>query len=455
MTIFRSALPRFALPAALAVAGALLCWVLIPLEVRAVDQQLSGFPDSDEEAHLLRPLILGALCFFPALVTLAYAFGGALDRYLARQFGGIFLVCLAALIVIWLLIDLNDNLSDFRDSDNVLGTVLTFYGMRSPAVLLLLLPYTLLLALIYALGKLSTNLEIIAMIQAGRGVVRVTLPLIVAGALTTLFCLALNYHWAPVAEGNKDEILDAARGVPITEAKNVLFRNAEERRLWKIGAFPKDYEKGEPLLGIEVTTTLEDHALESRLTAASATWDRGSRAWIFHGAVIGEFTPGMPPQFEIAEGPVERAGWSETPWQLIKPGLAAAYLGIPDLNGWLQANETNRLTADPSPYLTQWHYRFALPVTCLVTVLLAAPLSIHFSRRGPGGGVFLAVVLSALMMLVTSIALALGESALLPPALAAWLPNAAFALLGLYLFQRRISGRPIYQSLRRFFPGAP
>ena len=66
--------------------------------------------------------------------------------------------------------------------------------------------------------------------------------------------------------------------------------------------------------------------------------------------------------------------------------------------------------ADPAPYQTQWHYRWALPLGCLITVLLATPLGIYFSRRGAGGGVFLAVILSGLMLLLTSISVALGES---------------------------------------------
>jgi lipopolysaccharide export LptBFGC system permease protein LptF len=56
------------------------------------------------------------------------------------------------------------------------------------------------------------------------------------------------------------------------------------------------------------------------------------------------------------------------------------------------------------------------------------------------------------MMLTSNIALSLGESGILPPALSAWLPNLLFALLGLYLFHRRLSGRPIYQTLKRLLP---
>jgi len=63
--------------------------------------------------------------------------------------------------------------------------------------------------------------------------------------------------------------------------------------------------------------------------------------------------------------------------------------------------------------------------------------------------VFLAVVLSALLLLTTNIILALGEAGIVRPALAAWLSNLFFAAVGIYLYRRRISGRPIYQSLRR------
>ena len=454
MNFFRSHLLRFLLPFALTVLGAILCVALIPNEIEAVRQQLIGFPDSNVQAHEARPWVLAALCFLPALAGLVYSLGGTLDRYIARQFTGIFCICLGALLSIWLLMDLADKIGDFLDSKHLLRTIAMFYTTRSPAVLLLLLPYTLLLALLYSLGKLSGTREVISMIQAGRSVIRITMPLIIAGVFFSLLSLGLNYQWAPVAEGGVREILNKATGQVLTKAPpNVLYRNPAERRLWKIGAFPQDYHKGAPLLDVEVTTTRADKTLESRLSAEKAYWDRSSRNWTFEQAIVGDYPPGLPPVFKTHETPLVIDHWRETPWQLIKPGLSASFLGIPDLTTWLQENSRGGQFADPAPYLTQWHYRWALPFACMVTVLLATPLAIHFSRRGTGGGIFLAVVLSALMLLFTSICLALGEAGTLRPAHAAWLPNATFALLGLYLFRRRITGKPIYLILRRFLPG--
>lgn len=454
MPFFRSSLSRFLLPLALAALGAGLCAILVPAEMLAVKQQLIGFPDSDVQAHEARPVILAVLCFLPALAGLIYCCGSTLDRYVARQFAGIFGICLSALFSIWLLIDLSDKIGDFREAGDVLGTMGQFYGTRLPAILLLLLPYSLLLSLLYSLGKLSTNREIIAMIQAGRGILRIALPLMIAGVFFSLVSLGLNFHWAPIAEGSVDDILDEASGKQVTEASNVLYRNSKNRRLWMIGAFPQNYQMGQPLLDVEVTTTRADETLESRISSKQAFWEKKTHTWTFEEPTIGHFRPGQPADFQTLEGgPLKITSWSETPWQLIKPGLSAAYLGIPDLSSWLRANAQNAENADASPYLTQWHYRWALPFTCLVTVLLATPLAIHFSRRGAGGGVFIAVVLSALMLLLSNISLALGEAGTLSPAHAAWLPNVSFSLLGLYLFHRRLSGRPIYRSLLRFLPG--
>ncbi len=445
-------LRKFLLPLILAILGAVACMILVPGEAASVKNQITGFPDSDVAAHLARPTVLAIMAFLPALAALAYSFGDTLDRYIARQFLGIFWICLLALFVVWLLVDVQDNIGEFLKSKNIAGTVLKFYSARSSAIILFLLPYALLLSLLYSLGKFSSSREIVAVVQTGRSIPRFCAPLIGAGIVCSLLCLGLNYHWAPTAEGFKDDILSEAVGETVREAKDVIYRNAEDRRLWMVGAFPIDYEKGAPLIEVEVVTTRPDRDIESRLTAKRAIWNRADRTWTFENPVLSLFTPGMPPEFITPDKPIVKSGWKETPWQLIKPGLPASFLGIPDLNGWLKANAGNEVSINPAPYLTQWHYRFALPFTCLVTVLLAAPLAIHFSRRGPGGGVFLAVVLSALMLLATSFSLVLGEASFVRPMVAAWLPNLVFGAIGFYLFQRRLAGRPIYQRIRTLFP---
>lgn len=444
-----SNVPRWLLPIILLIFGLITAAIILPQEQAAVKEQFNGFPDSDIFSNSIRPYILALICLMPGIAGIAYSLGTTFDRYISRQFIGIFLICLGALFAIWLLIDLSDNLSDFKNSESKAKSLLLFYFYRSPAILLVLLPYTLLLSLIYGLGKFSKSNEIVAMIQSGTGVVRVTAPLIFAGVWSSVLLLGLNYHWAPHAEGMRDELTARANNRPVLQAKNVLYRDPDSRRLWMVGAFPENFEKGEPLQNVEITTINTDQTLKTRMSSSSASWDRKSRQWIFTNPLFARFTEGEAPQFEQMDEPIIRTKWKETPSQIIKPGLAVEYLGIPELSTWLGSPIADQPTSNRPAYLTHWHYRWALPITCIVTVLLAAPLSIHFSRRGAGSGVFLAVVLSVLMLFVSSITLALGESGTITPLLAAWLPNIVFTLIGFYLFHLRITGRPIYQSVKR------
>lgn len=444
-----SNLPRWLTPLLLTVLGAAAAYLLYPLEQAAVLEQIRGFPESHLLSHGLRPYILVLLCFMPAIAALAYSLSSTFDRYLAREFLSIFAICLSALFSLWLLLDLNDNLGDFSESENMFASVLEFYLMRSPAILLVLFPYTLLLALIYGLGKFSKTNEIIAFIQSGSSVVRVTAPLIFAGLWCSVFLLGLNYHWAPHAEGLRDELIEEANNRPIVQARNVLYRDPASARLWMVGVFPENFQRGIPLQNVEITTVNPDHTIKTRMASPSAFWDEQTRIWTFENPIIARFAEGEAPVYEQMNEPLLRKTWKETPSQLIKPGLSVEYQGIPELSTWLNSPLADQAVSNRPAYLTHWHYRWALPVTCIVTVLLAAPLSIHFARRGAGSGIFLAVVLSVFMLFISSITLALGEATIVPPVLAAWMPNIVFTLLGLYLFHRRITGRPIYQSVRR------
>ena len=441
--------PRWLLPVIFTLLGLVASVILFPMENRSATEYLINFPDSHLLTTQIRPYILLFLCFMPAIASWTYCLGNTFDHYLYRQFLGIFFICLGALFTLWMLLDLHDNLGDFSGAENKFTSVLSFYILSSPAILLVLLPYSLLLANIYCLGKLSKSNEIIAMVQSGTGILRLTLPLIFAGCWCSALLLGLNYHWAPHAEGKRDDMIALAQGRPIIQAKNVIFRAPNSNRLWMVETFPEKFLKGEPLQNVEITTINPDRSIKNRIQSKSASYNKRTRIWTLHNPLISRFEPGQAPIFEQLKEPLIRKTWKETPSQIIKPGLSVEYLGIPELKSWLISPLAKQMTANLPAYLTQWYYRWALPITCLVTVLLAVPLSIHFSRRGGGSGIFLAVVLSVMMLFISTIALALGESGILLPILAAWLPNIIFTGIGLYLYHRRITGRPIYQSIKK------
>jgi LPS export ABC transporter permease LptG len=432
---------------------------LAPREVQEVKDHLTGFPDSDATAHLLRPTVLSALCLIPALAALYYGLVRALDRYLIRQFMGAFVLCFTALYAIWLISDLTGNISDFRESGDPWGFIGKYYMAAFPRFFVQYAPYGLLLGMLYSLGKLSRGQEIVSMIQTGRGVARLILPLIVMGSMVGLVCLGFNYRWAPAAAGYQDALLDQAKDGRMSKARNVVYLEKEKRRLWLVGSFPFDYHRGEPLENVIIRSFTPEGEPKWRLEAKSARWDRETDNWTFSGVSrwnlqnhpVGPDGPASPKFDEKIQDPLVMKRWTETPWQLIKPGLRAEQLGIPGLYSWLVQNRATEW-GNKRRFLTQWHYRWAQPGICLSIVLLAAPLGIVFSRRGAAGGIALAIFLCIGMLFSSTVFLALGESGYLSPVWAAWGTNMLATTLALVLIQRRLVGRPIYQTLRRLLP---
>src|SRR5213594_3577269 len=122
------------------------------------------------------------------------------DRYITRNFLQAYLYCIIGFISIWFILDISDSISTFLYQHVGLGRVLEFYGTQLPQILVILLPVSLLLALLFVLGRMSRANEIVSMLTAGIGLMRVLAPLFFLAIVTTAACFALNYSVAPHAE---------------------------------------------------------------------------------------------------------------------------------------------------------------------------------------------------------------------------------------------------------------
>ena len=274
----------------LTVIGTAAALALIPKEVHAVNIHLLGFPDSDKFTLQLRPLLLATLCLLPGLAALWYGFAGALDRYLTRQMLAAVGICSLALLVIYVLMDVQDNIGEFQKAKNTGAFLVQYYLITLPPVFVRIIPYSLMLGLLYCLGRLSQNREIIAMIQTGRGVPRVIAPLGAVGLFLSLACLLLNYHWAPWGEGYREALIEFAKSGSKSQARNVLYvhrnNNQEAVRSWLVGSFPYDYTPELPLEDIVIRSKDQDGPT-TVLYAKKARWYSETRTWA-HPLVVGD-----------------------------------------------------------------------------------------------------------------------------------------------------------------------
>ena len=360
-----------------------------------------------------------------------------LDRYVIRNFLQVYFYCIAGFISIWLIFDVSDNISSFIDEHIGLLLVLRYYGTQIPQVFIILLPVSLLLALLFSLGRMSRSNEIVSMLTAGVSLPRVLLPLIGMGLLTVAASMALNYSLAPHAELARKTFLSEAQSRPGRYIQGQIFRNRTDSRTWFIQNF---LPRSNTFNNVQVLQQDANDNIVTNYVAARAFYRPETKTWELENAKVVHYDHSGNIVDEQIYPSLKIEHWSETPFRLGSANERAEFLSLPELREYLRFNADFPATL-LAPFHTHLQYRLALPWTCFVVVCIAAPLGIGYSRRGVLSSVAAAVFLVFSMNFLVHLFLALGEGDRVPAWIAAWTPNILFTAIGLYLLYLRAANR--------------
>ncbi|HEY3663251.1 MAG TPA: LptF/LptG family permease [Chthoniobacterales bacterium] len=362
-----------------------------------------------------------------------------LDRYILRNFLQPYVYCILGFLAIWLIFDISDNSSTIFDERAPLGLVMRFYWTQIPQVLVILLPISLLLALLFSLGRMSRSNEIVSILTAGVSVPRLILPLLGVGLLTTGATFALNYSLAAHAELARKNFLDQVNrgGTRDIVISGQVFRNRTDERTWYISRFRPNSNQ---FNGVQIVQQDAQENIVRNYLATEAFYNPATHTWLLDKAKVVNYDAAGNITDEKMVGSMTISDWSETPYRLSSANVRPEFLGIPELQTYLHFNSDFPQTL-LAPFRTQLQYRWALPWTCFVVAIMAAPLGIGFSRRGILASVAVAIGLVFTMNFLTHLFLALGEGDRVSPITAAWTPNVIFFLIGLYLLRLRATNR--------------
>ena len=362
-----------------------------------------------------------------------------LDRYIIRNFLQPYVYCILGFLSIWLIFDISDNSSTIFAERAPFLLVVKFYWTQIPQVMVILLPVSLLLALLFALGRMSRANEIVSMLTAGVSVPRLVLPLLFIGLLTTGVTFALNYSLAAHAEVARKDFLDQViRGGPRDVViSGQVFRNRTDDRTWYISRFRPSTNA---FSGVQIVQQDVEGSIVRNYIATNAFYEPATKSWRLEMVKVVNYDA----QGNITDDKLVRSltipDWSETPYRLSSANVRPEFLGISELREYLHFNADFPETL-LAPFRTQLQYRWALPWTCFIVAIMATPLGIGFSRRGILSSVAAAIGLVFTMNFLTHLFLALGEGDRVSPFIAAWTPNLIFLVVGLYLLHLRATNR--------------
>jgi LPS export ABC transporter permease LptG len=392
------------------------------------------------------------LILSPPLAMGLYLRSSILDRYMARGFAMPAGLCFTGFLAIWIVMDLTDNGTTFFYATDGLSQLGIYYLVQLPQMVMLVLPITLLLSLLYTLGRMSRSNEVISMLGAGRSLFTVTRPLLATGLFCSLACLALNYHWAPKAEARRQAILEnlhdqnsgktpaKRRSADRYAAQGWMYRNTQDARTWAVGGVPADLAKGE-MRFVAIWWQDETGRIFRTYKAASAKWNHVTHEWILSRCKTYDYDEFGTSVMKTYPRLIVR-NWQETPWHILSSSYNAEYLGVPELTTYLQTN-ASLPDSKLGPYRAQWHFSWAEPFRCLFIVLMATPLGIVHSRRGVLGGVAAAIGILFVLIFLDGLFLEMGKSYLIPPWLGAWAPNLLLLIVGSTLFYLRSENKEL------------
>jgi LPS export ABC transporter permease LptG len=365
-----------------------------------------------------------------------------LDRYLLREWLKILGLLLCATTGLMMMASLYDDFRDLLEINVGLGETLKYYAALMPSQLSVVLPLSLLLSLLFVLGKLHRNNEITAIRAAGLNIFSTTRVLWVAGIVFCGITLLLNAYVVPRSVERARGLMDSYRiqaelRMPMTSSvgmvQSVAFDNHRANRMWYINRYSRVAQKA---YGVTVSELDPRRREKTRIMAREATYDPQKQQW--------SFRDGREVWFDVEAGEVMRSRAFDAktmPHFNEDPKLMLLIDRKPnDLSFFELERIVDYFTAEDNPkvlrYAVRYYSLLADTLGPLIILAIAVPFAVSGVRVSPVVGVSKSIGLFFVYYLLTTTASLLGNKGYVDPLWAACLPNLAMVGIGAYLFGR-------------------
>ncbi|HHT27833.1 MAG TPA: YjgP/YjgQ family permease [Firmicutes bacterium] len=356
-----------------------------------------------------------------------------LDRYTIREFTGPFLACVSGFTVMLLsgiLFELIEMLVQGQLPPLDAGRLLIY---KAPAIVALTLPAGALFAALLALGRFAKDSELTVMRVTGSAYWRLALPVIMIAAFISCITLWLNETVVPAANHQAETLFRQAlvRDVIGHVEPNVFIKAPDDRVIY-VGEVDRAHRRVKNVLVFEAARATRENPrpFPALITAREGTY--ADSVWHLENGVHRTLD---------AEGyVVQESGFQRMDIPMVAIDQLLAEQKTTDEMTRKELGEYIRLFQSSGipvrRYEVDYHMKLALPMAALVWVLIAAPLACAAGRSGRFFGVFISILVAFAYYVTVGLASSLGGTGVLPPHIAAWLPNIVFSCLGLALMVR-------------------
>ncbi|HET7630743.1 MAG TPA: LptF/LptG family permease [Gemmatimonadaceae bacterium] len=350
-----------------------------------------------------------------------------LDRYVFGEFWKIFAMTAIGFPVITIVIDLTDQLQKYIARHLSPQAIAMSYVYYIPQSLFMVLPAAVLFATVFSVAGFSRHSELTAAKASGISFYRFIAPILVGALLATGLDLVIS-ELMPAANRAHADLLNENKFKGQVQRYSFAFAG-DAGRVYTIGTLNRAAGTAQALQ-IERRGLGPDYP--TYLVVAERAHFEGDHWQLSRGAmhVMPDSSSSMVWEFGLMRDNQFRS----------RPGDMMMRAHLPDEMGYRELSSVIRTLERSGTDVNEWKVeralKLAIPVTCIIIALFGAPLATSNQRGGAAFGIAISLATTVTFLMAVQVTKAIGGAGIVPPDLAAWLPNATFALVGLALLAR-------------------
>ncbi len=395
-----------------------------------------------------------------------------LDRYIIKKVLSTFFFVMMILVAIIVVIDITEKVDKFNDHNLTMPQILGYYMDFVSWISGLLTPIICFIAIVYVTSRLAAHTEIVAILSSGVSFPRLLLPYFIASSIIASISFVFN-GWV-IPHSNRDRLafeMQYFQNKFYFESRNVHMQTAPNVYL-----FIQNYNN-QSNTGYQFSLEkFNDNKLIEKLTADNIQWDSVKHKWTlryWRRKKVDELfelksnedslkevntsvqvkpgddlklsentTKELRPKTNVFQSNSILKGFGEaidttlaiTPKDFENNAHEYDGMTIPELGHQITQLHF-RGTTGVEAYEVERHIRFAAPCTTFVLVFMGVIVSARKSRGGTGFQIALGFLLAFVFILFFTMTRTFAETGSLAPFAAAWLPNALFSVLSLFMYK--------------------
>jgi lipopolysaccharide export system permease protein len=350
-----------------------------------------------------------------------------LDRYVSSLYLKVWLISVLGAPFLFIIFKITDDLDTYLARGLSVRQVLLAYVYDFPYQMSLSLPVASLFGAVFTVALMSRHFEITAAKASGISFYRLIAPMVVLGALVSVFGLALG-ELVPVTNRLRAEAL-REYGSSGRSVRTSFVYGADGGRAYTVRRLMADDGLIRDIV-IDREGTGADYPTY-KVYAPEAEWHDGR--WLLLDGYLYLF-PEQERIVSFAFDSLHQRDFSETPQQLLAKPKDPEEMNYAELGRFIESIE--RSGGDARKLEVERMMKIALPIAGLIVVLFGSALGNSTGSAGPAMGVGIALATVLLYLLSVRIAQGMGAGGVMPAALAAWLPNLLFLAIGVVLLAR-------------------